>query len=151
MFQRLLAPCWSRKLELQNTIRVQVSMWSKCCMFTQYPLFNATELNILDLKHINVYQHKEICIISWIFGDVVKDSGFSPNPYSSHFLFCSIYSSYLSFMHAFAVCQCLLCLLWLLWLYSFTGVWLCDLSSFPETEVWVCLFFIILDCLLFLF
>ena len=40
----------------------------------------------------------------------VKDSGFSPNPYSSHFLFCSIYS-YLSFMHAFAVCQCLLCLL----------------------------------------
>src|SRR5882724_11488848 len=37
----------------------------------------------------------------------VKDSGFSPNPYSSHFLFCSIYSSYLSFMHAFAVCQCL--------------------------------------------
>src|SRR5882724_3708640 len=31
----------------------------------------------------------------------VKDSGFSPNPYSSHFLFCSIYSSYLSFMHAF--------------------------------------------------
>jgi len=62
----------------------------------------------------------------------VKDSGFSPNPYSSHFLFFSIYSSYFSFMHAFAVSQCLLWLLWccdccdvvtvvMLWL-----LWCCD-------------------------
>jgi len=28
----------------------------------------------------------------------VKDSGFSPNPYSSHFLFISIYYSYFPFM-----------------------------------------------------
>ena len=38
----------------------------------------------------------------------VKDSGFSPNPYSSHFLFFSIYSSYFSFMQAFAVSWSLL-------------------------------------------
>ena len=38
----------------------------------------------------------------------VKDSGFSPNPYSSHFLFFSIYSPYFSFMQAFSVSQSLL-------------------------------------------
>jgi len=61
----------------------------------------------------------------------VKDLDFSPNPYSSQFIFISAYSSHFSFMQAFATHQSLL---WLLWLYVFTGVWLCDLSSFPETE-----------------
>jgi len=45
----------------------------------------------------------------------VKDSGFSSNPYSSHFLSSQFSHSYFSFMHAFAVSQYLL---WLLWLYS---------------------------------
>ena len=54
----------------------------------------------------------------------VKESGFSPKPYSSHFIFISFYSSQFSFMQAFTISQSVL------WLYSFTGVWLCDLSSF---------------------
>ena len=39
---------------------------------------------------------------------LVKVSGFSSNPYSSQFLFISIYSSHFSFMQAFATRQSLL-------------------------------------------
>ena len=56
---------------------------------------------------------------------------------SVQILIFSIYSSYFSFMWAFATNQSLL------WLHIFTGVWLCDLSSFPETEVRVCVYFIV--------
>jgi len=59
--------------------------------------------------------------------------------YSAQFILLIFHSC----MHLQSASVCL-CLLWLLWLHSFTGVWLCDLSSFPETEVQVCLFFIIL-------
>jgi len=72
----------------------------------------------------------------------VKDSGFSPNPYSSHFLFFSIYSSHFLFMWAFGGKKVSWSLLWLLWLVIFTEVWVCDLSSFQETEVQVCACFI---------
>ena len=54
----------------------------------------------------------------------VDELGFSPNPYSSLFLFISVNSSQFPFMQAFAFSWSLL------WLYIFTGVWLCDLSLF---------------------
>jgi len=59
--------------------------------------------------------------------------------YSSQFILLIF-----SFMWAFATNQSLLWLLWILCLYIFTRVWLCDLSSFPETEVWVHGFFTII-------
>ena len=52
----------------------------------------------------------------------VKELGFSPNPYSSQYIFISAYSSQFSFKQAFAISQSLL------WLYSFTGVWVCVTS-----------------------
>jgi len=78
----------------------------------------------------------------------VKDSGFSPNPYSSHF-YSLIYSSYFSscmHLQSASVCCDVVC---------------CDCivsqdvnllpQLFPETEVWVYQFLTILYSLLLLF
>ena len=43
---------------------------------------------------------KHAITLGYTLDTSVKDSGFSPNPYSSHFLFISIYSSQFLFMGA---------------------------------------------------